>query len=223
MTEDEAKTKWCPMFRVSNAGAGGSQYSTTSFETKTNRNFISQPQCLASGCMAYRWELDAVGMLGDGQVFVADMVDNDLIKEGGWWWDGRYVKTGNGYLHRIIAIREYGYLPEGMFVDHIDGDPLNLRRGNLRVVTPQQNAANAAPRGGASQYRGVYKARSGRWAAQIAKEGIRQSLGTYDTEQEAAAAYDAAAKEMHGEYARLNLEPKQNQGRHGFCGLAGRP
>ena len=55
MTEDEAKTKWCPMFRVSNAGAGGSQYSSMSFETKTNRNFISNPQCLASGCMAWRW------------------------------------------------------------------------------------------------------------------------------------------------------------------------
>lgn len=66
MTEDEAKTKWCPMFRVSNAGAGGSQYSSTSFETKTNRNFISNPQCLASGCMAWRWDYDQYGDATEG-------------------------------------------------------------------------------------------------------------------------------------------------------------
>ena len=58
MTEDEAKTKWCPMFRVSHAGAGGSQYSSTSFEMKDNRNFRSQSECLASKCMAWRWMLN---------------------------------------------------------------------------------------------------------------------------------------------------------------------
>jgi hypothetical protein len=43
------------------------------------------------------------------------------------------------------------------------------------------------------------------------------------TEEEAAAAYDEAAKELHGEYARLNLVIIKNSGRQGFCGLAGRP
>jgi hypothetical protein len=66
MTEDEAKTKWCPMFRVSHAGAGGSQYSTTSFEMKDNRNFRSQSECLASACMAWRWnETTYSGRYGD--------------------------------------------------------------------------------------------------------------------------------------------------------------
>ena len=82
------------------------------------------------------------------------------------------------------------------------------------------NATNAKSRGGKSQYRGVYQQKNGRWSAQLASMGRRISAGTYDTEEEAAKAYDDAAKSLHGEYARLNLTPVSNSGRHGYCGLA---
>lgn len=55
-----------------------------------------------------------------------------------------------------------------------------------------------------SQYKGVYKKRS-RWAARIAVNGETTWLGTFKTEEEAARAYDAAAKRLHGEFARLNF------------------
>ena len=180
--------------------------------------------CRGSKCMAFRWALDFIMPIGSGsRIVILDQKDQDVSAEA-WWWDGRYIKgNGNRYLHREIAERALGAIPEGMFVDHIDGDPLNNRRGNLRVVTKAQNAANAAPRGGRSKYRGVFQQPSGRWTAQISKAGVRLCLGTYDTEEEAASAYDEAAKTVHGEFARLNLETIENSGRRGYCGLAGKP
>jgi hypothetical protein len=221
MTEDEAKTKWCPQFQVSIAGGPAGQMQRDTWRDKSNRPLEGGGKCLASACMAFRWLPDATWSGKHGHVCIVDNEDAEILV--GSWFDGRYFKSDLGYIHRLIAEAEHGFIPEDMFVDHIDGDPLNNRRGNLRVVTKAQNAANAKSRGGASQYRGVYKARSGKWAAQIAKEGQRISLGHYETEEEAAAAYDEAAKELHGEYARLNLVIIKNSGRQGFCGLAGRP
>ena len=170
----------------------------------------------------FRWIRDSYIAVNGNNTAVIDHEDDELAEES-WWWDGRYLKGDLGYLHRRIVSRMMeSPLPEGMFVDHIDGNPLNNRRGNLRLVTKQQNAANARSRGGKSKYRGVHQQKSGRWAAQISKAKYRLCLGTYDTEEEAAAAYDEAAKSIHGEFARLNLEPVENSGRRGFCGLAGK-
>lgn len=218
MTEDEAKTRWCPFVRVT---ASPEEWHTNrpTFAEVHNKGF---DLCIGSACMAFRWHPDAE--VKQENLFLDEQ---DVGLAEGAWWDGRYWKRGNGCgdddrLHRLVAIRAFGAIPAGMFVDHIDGDARNNRRGNLRIVTMAQNAANAASRGGASQYRGVFKARN-KWAAQIAKGGVRMCLGTFETEEEAAAAYDAAAKNVHGEYARLNLERRENSGRRGFCGLAGRP
>lgn len=176
--------------------------------------------CIASACMAFRWLPDVKVALGADRVAVLSPEDRAL-EAGGYWWSARYAKNDFGYLHRHVAENMWGTLPKGMFVDHIDGDTLNCRRGNLRLVTPQQNAANAAPRGGKSRHRGVFPARNGRWAAQISKAGTRLHLGTFDSEVEAAAAYDTAARDIHGEFARLNLAPRRDSGRSGYCGLAG--
>lgn len=227
MTEDEAKTKWCPFARnlgtltkpvhgVEAVIASGTQ----------NRGYqmggaLRNCLCIGSACMAFRWLPDTTITVGDRRVTVSPE-DADFA-DAGLWWGGKYAKNNDGYLHRLIAARIWGQLPKGMFVDHIDGDPLNNRRQNLRLVTPAQNAANAAARGGASAHRGVHRGRGGRWVAQIARAGARLHLGTFDTEAEAAAAYDLAAADIHGEFARLNLSPRRDSGRGGFCGLAGRP
>jgi len=180
------------------------------------------PRCSASGCMAFRWWPDICLEITGGRIIMLDQEDAVLCEKS-WWWDGQYAKgNDNEYLHRAIVQRVFGVIPADMFTDHIDGDPLNNRRGNLRIVTKAQNAANAAARGGASRYRGVFKARD-KWASQIAKGGIRLCLGSFDTEEEAASAYDQAARQVHGEYARLNLEPCENSGRRGYCNLAGKP
>lgn len=106
-------------------------------------------------------------------------------------------------LHRFVM----GVGP-GVMVDHIDGDGLHNCRGNLRVATALQNAAN---RGGIgrSGYKGVgvVERRKGlRYVATLGRNS-RVWLGTFDTAEQAAEAYNRAAYEAYGDYAYLNPLP----------------
>lgn len=98
--------------------------------------------------------------------------------------------------------------PAGLVVDHIDGDPLNNTRANLRACTPAQNMLNRPPhRRWASEQlpKGVYRYKG--WAtfqARISVGGKTFILGRFATCEEASRAYDAAAIKHHGEFARLN-------------------
>jgi hypothetical protein len=114
-----------------------------------------------------------------------------------------YVRLNSQPLHRIIADA-----PRGKVVDHINGDPLDNRRANLRVCTQAQNLANGrSHRDSTSRYRGVsWKRSEGVWRAQISVGGQRSRfLGQYRDEEAAARAYDEAARAQYGEYARLNF------------------
>jgi len=103
--------------------------------------------------------------------------------------------------------------PKGMEVDHKDGDGLNCTRGNMRVCTSSQNKANKIKQsnGITSQYKGVNwfrydplrYAKVGRWRMEICFEGKRISK-YFDTEIEAAKAYNKYALELFGEFALLN-------------------
>ena len=96
--------------------------------------------------------------------------------------------------------------PRGMVVDHIDGNGLNNRRGNLRICTQRQNTRNSRPRGQASRYKGVRwdKSRQ-RWLTAIYDGNRHIHIGRFDDEAEAARAYDRKAVELFGEYAYLNF------------------
>lgn len=110
-------------------------------------------------------------------------------------------------MHRLIL--DLPPYHEAKFdVDHINGNGLDNRRENLRITTRAQNLANTAARVGTSSFKGVcLDKRTGRWKGQITVDGKNRSLGQYDTEEEAAAVYNAAALEAWGEYARLNDVP----------------
>jgi hypothetical protein len=105
-------------------------------------------------------------------------------------------------MHRLIM----GQPPNGREVDHINGDGLNNRRSNLRWATRQQNCQNGRPRSNArSKLKGAQWCSSqSKWGAEIKHNGRVKQLGYFQTEQEAAAAYDAAASKAFGEFARLN-------------------
>ncbi len=107
---------------------------------------------------------------------------------------------------RILGMGPYS--TDRRDVDHVNGDGLDNRRENLRATTRPQNLANTAGRGGTSSFKGVsFESQTRRWKAQITVDGRHRGLGRYDTEEEAAFAYNAAAFEAWGDHARLNDVP----------------
>ena len=109
-------------------------------------------------------------------------------------------------LHRFLMGE-----PKGMCVDHINGDTLDNRRNNLRIVTAQQNCLNQHFRKGTSVYKGVaWCKREERWDIRIMINGKSIFLGYDDDEKEAALVYDEKAFESFGEYAKLNFPLSNN-------------
>lgn len=91
--------------------------------------------------------------------------------------------------------------------DHEDHNGLNNQRYNLRTCTHTQNLFNKIPRG-KSKYLGVEVRKSGMFHARIRIDKKRVYLGSFSTEEEAAKAYDVAAKNHHKEFANLNFPIK---------------
>jgi hypothetical protein len=99
-------------------------------------------------------------------------------------------------------------------VDHKNGDGLDNRRENLRFATHEENARNSRKqRTSGNRYKGVVPPRPTRgieyWQAQININRKQVRFGRFGTEEDAARAYDAKAKEVYGEFARLNF-PEQS-------------
>lgn len=95
----------------------------------------------------------------------------------------------------------------GVYIDHINGDKLDNRKSNLRVVTNSQNQMNRKV--SITNKLGLKGVRlipsSGRYQASITKDGKLHTLGYFDSPRSAAIAYDNAAREMFGKFALLNL------------------
>jgi hypothetical protein len=111
----------------------------------------------------------------------------------------------NGKTHQTLHAQLMG-AERGREVDHINGDTLDNRRSNLRICGHLENGCNlrkwSTPT--TSKYKGV-SSRQGKWRAYISPKGRQKHLGTFDSEIEAAKAYDEAAKKLFGNFACLNF------------------
>lgn len=149
--------------------------------------------------------------LTQGKFALIDSVDLTLVEsrrwcairlEGGIWYAQSSIwvngRSTSMYMHRLIL-----GTPRGMKTDHRDGDGLNNRRSNLRSATHSENMRNAKCRvDSRSGYKGVrFVPQTGHWIARLATKRV----GTFATAEEAARAYDAAATDLYGEFARTNF------------------
>jgi hypothetical protein len=116
--------------------------------------------------------------------------------------------TGKGETRKVWSLhRDIMGNPEGFVVDHVNGNKLDNRKYNLRVCTVAENVRNSVSTTGSSKYKGVsWDSSRNKWVAQIKFEREQYFLGRFDSEESAAKAYDDAAKDRFGEFARLNFQ-----------------
>jgi hypothetical protein len=145
--------------------------------------------------------------LTQGKRTEIDDADMDVVSRHSW-------SFGTGYAQSKIRgklVRLHRFLmnpPDGLTVDHIDGNPLNNRRSNLRICDQQKQTWNTRKRKGgqSSKFKGVSWL-PGRmiWRAVIKFNGKSKLVGFFASEVEAAFAYNKAAKQYRQEYAALNF------------------
>lgn len=163
--------------------------------------------------------------LTQGQSTIIDAADADLATkrwqahfnpeygDGGQFVAMRSIRLGKSkirteYLHRAILSRVLRReLLRSEQVDHINRDPLDNRRANLRLASNAENCRNRRrPENNTSGYKGVIRRKGyDRWRARIGLNGKRLHIGDYSTPEEAARAYDRVARELYGEFALLNF------------------
>lgn len=122
------------------------------------------------------------------------------------------VCAGRPYVSRTVDKKPYrlhwdivGLPPKGMHTDHINGNPLDNRRGNLRLCSLEENVRNVgAYRTNTSGYKGVSRHKTtGRWIAQSSVGGKKHYIGLFDTIQDAYSAYCNFVRVHHGEFANF--------------------
>jgi hypothetical protein len=145
--------------------------------------------------------------LASGDVATIDAADADIVGQYNWSNHGNYAQTNSGLGVLLLMHRLVMDAADGVSIDHIDGNPLNNRRANLRVATHRQNIANIGlRRNNRSGFIGVSRIQSQDvYRATIRVNGRQEALGVFDNPEDAAIAYDQRAREVHGEYARVNF------------------
>ena len=146
--------------------------------------------------------LGVVVRLTQGFVTVVDEADVEFVLAEGPWavhstHGHYYARAGRTLLHTMLT----GFRT----TDHIDGCGLNNTRANLREVTVLQNLGNQQlSRRNTTGFKGVVAHRS-KWRAQMSLASRPVRLGTFASPEEAALAYDDAARGRWGEHAALNF------------------
>jgi HNH endonuclease/AP2 domain len=137
------------------------------------------------------------------------MVDDEDVWLTQWKWFARKGFTGfygcRSKAPQIHMHREILQAPDGMDVDHKDGNGLNNVRSNLRLATRSQNQCNKPMyKTNTSGYKGVTWDKSrGQWMAKIKVGPKHINLGRFDDITDAAAAYAEAALKYHGDFAHV--------------------
>lgn len=150
--------------------------------------------------------------LSKGYQTIVDDEDFEMLNSYKWTFHkGRktnYAKRVDKITGKCILMHRQilGIIDSKLIGDHRDRNGLNNCRYNLRICDHSNNGANAfRPKKSSSKYKGVYfSITKGKWAAAITKNYKCKYLGLFINEEDAAIAYNLAAKKIHGEFAYLN-------------------
>lgn len=167
------------------------------------QNNTSQSNAIQEFCL-----IPLSGKAGQGLFIKVSPHRYDELNRFRWQYVKGYVRrdtTVKGKPTMILIHRFITQCPDGLEVDHKNGDKLDNTDGNLRIATRPQNCANRKKtKIGSSKYMGVYWDYSlDRWVAKLGHKGRRIHLGVFESEDEAARVRDGAALALNGEFAAL--------------------
>lgn len=165
-------------------------------------------------------EYDLSGLYGVGYTcntnkeFKFDLEDYELVRQYYWrenqngYCVNKRWKSKTTFLHRLIM-----NCPDDMYVDHINGDRLDNRKQNLRIVTMSQNNMNQKQRENTSSgVTGVtWKNREQKWIAKIHIDGKEIYLGSYTNKEDAIKARREAENKYFGEYSYNNSQKRKGE------------
>lgn len=157
--------------------------------------------------------------LTKGESAIVDADDFNMLSRWKWHYTNGYARTSIslGYFNKkqkklhILMHRLIMNCPSNMEVDHINHNPLDNRKQNLRIVSRKQNGANRKLNiNNTSGFKGVCwdekcTNKNKKWVARIHTNGKIINLGRYLTKKDAAIAYNDAAKKYFNEFASLNI------------------
>ena len=151
--------------------------------------------------------------LSQGKVAIVDDEDYESVSLHKWYYDGGYAvrnvrissdKRVRERLHRFIM--KPTEKDDDLVIDHINRNTLDNRKTNLRWASRSQNIMNSCKKSKTARYKGItYHATTKKWRARIGIGNKRFSLGLFDSQEDAASAYDRAARDLFNEFALTNF------------------
>ena len=156
-------------------------------------------------------------ILTQGKVALVDDEDYEYLSQWKWFahvgkgkWYAIRNQRVNGKANIVYLHREIMKPSSKLMVDHIDHDGLNCQRHNMRLCTQSQNMRNSRIKEG--NFKRVGRATgAAKYTAQITIDGNKYHLGSFETAEGAAFAYNLAASKYFGEYAHLNKLPNERR------------